>query len=180
MDPGAGEEFTEWSVAGTAVRIRPIVPDDAARLATGLARLSPEARFARFHYAKGAFSAGELRRLTWSDGVLQYALVADLPREPGAPLVAVARWVRDAPEADTAEVAYVTGDGWQRRGLGRALIRRLAAQARCAGIARFRAEVIVGNTAAVRLLESVGAPEQETDLGSGVAELVYRLEPAAE
>jgi RimJ/RimL family protein N-acetyltransferase len=180
MDPAGDAALFAWTVDGTVVRLRPIGPDDGPRLAEGLARLSPETRFARFHYPKGAFSAGELRRLTWSDGVLQYALVADLPQEPGAPLVAVARWVRDAPDADTAEVAYVTGDGWQRRGLGRALVRQLAAQARRAGVGRFRAEVIVGNTAAVKLLESVGTVEQETDLGSGVAELVYRLEPAAE
>lgn len=164
---------------GTAVRIRPITPDDGPRLAAGLARLSPETRFARFHYPKGAFSEGELRRLTWSDGTMQYALVADLPQETGAPLVAVARWVRDAPGADTAEVAFVTGDGWQRRGLGRALVGELAAQARRAGVTCFRAEIIAGNTAALKLLAGVGTAEQETDLGSGVAELVYRLDPAA-
>ena len=51
-----------------------------------------------------------------------------------------------------AEVAIVVTDAWQGRGVGKALVDRLAARLRSVGVDRITARMLVGNEAARRLL----------------------------
>src|SRR3954449_9887310 len=110
--------------------IRPIVPEDKALLVAGLRALSPETAMKRFLSPKASFSAAELRYLTEVDQHDHIAYVV----VDGAQLVAVARCVRTGP--DVADVAIVIGDRWQGLGLGRRLLRMLAARALEEGITR--------------------------------------------
>jgi GNAT superfamily N-acetyltransferase len=50
--------------------------------------------------------------------------------------VGVARYVRAGADPEVAEVAVTVVDDWQGRGLGRALLERLAARARREGVRR--------------------------------------------
>jgi RimJ/RimL family protein N-acetyltransferase len=159
---------------GSNVRIRPIEPDDKAKLVNGLRQLSEETIRKRFLASKPRFSSAELRYLTEVDGINHIALVAVLDDNPDQ-LVAVARCVRLPDRPGTAEMAIVVGDPWQRQGLGRELATRLADAARAAGIRRFAATMLGDNEAARRLMRTFSRRLQEGWAGSGVREVLVEL-----
>jgi RimJ/RimL family protein N-acetyltransferase len=152
------------------LEVRPIRPDDKARLQAGLEGLSVESARLRFLTAKNSLSSTELRYLTEVDHENHLALVA----ESGDRIVGVIRSVRDPERPDTAEVAYVVADDFQRRGLGTLLLRDLARLAAQKGIHRFTATMNGENTAAKRLLLTLGEPEYETWAG-GTREMAVAL-----
>ena len=73
--------------------MRPIAPEDKARLAAGVAALSPESQYGRFLTGKSSLTPAELRYLTEVDGRDHIAL---LVLDSDGELVAVGRIVRDA------------------------------------------------------------------------------------
>ena len=136
--------------SGTDVVIRPIRPDDKARLVAGLARLSPRSARMRFLAPKTRLTTAELRYLTEIDFIDHYALVAVRADDPQC-LAGVGRWVRDHDRRDAAEIAIVVADELQGQGLGLALGEALGDAARARGIARFTGITLAENTAAQRL-----------------------------
>ena len=66
--------------------------------------------------------------------------------------IGMARFLRDPDDPRLAEVATVVIDAWQGRGVGKALVDRLAARLRSVGVDRITARMLVGNQAARRLL----------------------------
>src|ERR1700742_1913049 len=98
--------------------MRPIGPDDKGLLESGLPCLPPASPYQRFLTGKRTFTQRELRYLTEVDGRDHMALVVLDGKDE---LVAVGRLVRDPAQPDTAELAIVVGDTWQRRGIGREL-----------------------------------------------------------
>jgi acetyltransferase len=163
---------------GSAYALRPIRPDDKARLATGLGRLSAESVYRRFLAPKPRLSAAELRYLTEVDGHDHAALVAVPAGVPvaDAPVVAVGRWIRLRDRPDRAEIAVVVGDPLQGQGLGRALGLALADLAREHGIRAFTAVMLADNVPALRLLAAL-TDRLESAVGGGVRELVAELGP---
>jgi GNAT superfamily N-acetyltransferase len=158
------------------VIFRRIQPDDGPRMLVSLPLLSDESRVRRFFFNKRGFAPGELDQLTHCDGVLQSAFVAILQQPDSvAPLVAVGRWIRPTAEATAAEIAFVTRDDWQRRGIGRHLIRLLAADAQTHGITHFIAHVLAGNAPAIKLLDTAAVVETKQWLGEGAWQLRYRI-----
>ncbi len=139
---------------GTEVVIRPIRPDDKARLAAALARLSDETARRRFLAPKRHFSGAELRYLTEIDHLDHWADVAVLRDDPDA-IVGVARWVRDPRDPESAEAAIVVADALQGRGLGRMLGLSIADAARERGVRRFTATMLAENEAAQRLFAAI-------------------------
>jgi RimJ/RimL family protein N-acetyltransferase len=163
---------------GTAVLIRPIRPDDKARLSDGLRRLSAETIRRRFLAAKPRFSAFELRYLTEVDGHDHIALVAVLEGQPDV-LIAVARSVRLPDAPDTAEMAIVVGDPWHGKGLGRHLANLLADEARRHGIRHFAATMLGENEAAIRLMRRINARLEDERFVGGLREVTLDLAPAS-
>ncbi len=164
---------------GTRVVMRPITPDDAARLVEGLSRLSMASRRRRFFFDKQRYTEDELRRFTDTNEERHVALAAAIADETGRELqpVAVARCFRSETNPELAEVAFATIDEWQRRGIGTVLIATLAERAWHAGIRRWRAVFTPDNIAARRLLDHVGTIESR-DVGPDYAEVVCTLSPA--
>jgi len=140
---------------GSKVLIRQVQPADAALLADGFARLSPQSRRMRFLARKDQLSAAELRYLTDIDHHDHEALGA-LDQADGRG-VGVARYVRDAGDPRAAEIAVTIVDDWQGRGLGTELLTRLSGRARSEGIHRFTALVADDNTAMAGLLRNMSA-----------------------
>ena len=103
---------------------------------------------------KPRFSSSELRYLTEIDGFDHAAILAVRAEDPDE-IVGVARFVRLRDLPDTAEVAIVIGDRFQGQGLGRELGRRIADEARAAGIRRFTATLLGDNVAAHRLFHAI-------------------------
>jgi GNAT superfamily N-acetyltransferase len=149
---------------GSAVLIRPVSPADAALLADGFTRLSPESRRLRFLTAKSELRPAELRYLTEVDHHDHEAIGA-LDAADGRG-VGIARYIRAAAEPETAEIAVTVVDGWQGRGLGTELVTRLAERARQAGVRRFVALTAGGNVAMGLLLRRMGGTVLHREFGT--------------
>jgi RimJ/RimL family protein N-acetyltransferase len=149
---------------GSEVVIRQIHRDDAPLLADGFARLGPESRRLRFLRRKDELTPAELRYFTDIDHHDHEALGAlDLAARGG---VGVARYVRDASDPQSAEIAVTVVDDWQGRGLGTELLAQLSGRARAAGIRRFTALVSADNAAMIALLRRLCADPVHREHGT--------------
>jgi GNAT superfamily N-acetyltransferase len=139
---------------GRKAILRPLTADDRRRLIDAFYRLSEESRYRRFFAPVQELSDESLEYLVDIDHHDHEAIVALDPTSED--LIGVARYVRQAPASDRAEAAVVVADDWQRLGLGRALLERLARRAREEGIRRFTALVQADNRRALDLLAEIG------------------------
>lgn len=160
---------------GSEVLIGRLAPSDAPLLADAFTRLSEESRRLRFLGPKPRLSAAELRYLTEVDGHLHEALAAVDP-ETGRG-IGIGRFVRNPDRPASAEVAITVADAWQRRGLGRLLLERLADRAREEGITSFSALVSHDNHNMQALLKRIDASAYVRQVSSGVAEYEIELAP---
>jgi GNAT superfamily N-acetyltransferase len=160
---------------GAQVLIGPLGPDDAPLLADAFARLSEESRRLRFLGPKPTLTAAELRYLTDVDGRDHAAICAVDPTTGRG--IGIGRFVRDAQDPTRAEVAITVADEWQRRGLGRILLERLADRARQEGVRSFTALVSDDNRNMRGLLQRIDAPVRLAHLAGGVAEWEIELAP---
>ena len=151
---GTGGETTELR-DGRTVLVRPIAPDDKRLLADAFQRLSPESRRRRFLTPATELSTEDLAYLTEVDHRRHEALVAIDPADGS--IVGSARYVEVPRERETAEVAVVVVDDWQRRGVATALLSALSARARENEIETFRAYVSSENAVVVDALTRAGA-----------------------
>ena len=135
---------------GATIVIRQVEPEDAEQLKIGFEHLGAVSRYRRFLTPVDDLSPRQLSYLTHVDHVSHEAIAA-LDSVTGAG-IGIARYVRDPDDPHQAEVAIVVADAWQGRGVGTALMARLVARARAAGIERITARMLVGNNAARALI----------------------------
>jgi GNAT superfamily N-acetyltransferase len=155
---------------GPEILVRPLRRGDTATVRAVFDRLGEASRRARFNGSKPRLSDDELRRLAAVDS-MHHALVAYVDGDP-AP-VAIARLVRFA---GSAEIAFEVADGYQRRGIGSALIQELVSDARAAGVVEITALVRSDNPAAFAVLRAaLGRLEVRVD---GAETFVRALLPA--
>ena len=148
--------------------MRPIDSDDKDRLAAGVAALSPESAYGRFLTGKSSLTPAELRYLTEVDGVDHIALVVI---DENGDFIAVGRIVRHQDRSDTAELAVVVCDDWQRRGIGRTLTRELTLRS---GVDRVSGTMLATNRAALALMRGIG-PLEYSAISSGIRDVVARV-----
>jgi GNAT superfamily N-acetyltransferase len=91
------------------------------------------------------------------DFVDHFAWMVSAVDQPGAPLVASARYIRTTDDPETAEVAFGVGDDLQGRGIGTFLLGALAIAARENGVFRFSANVLADNAPMRAVLNKAGA-----------------------
>jgi RimJ/RimL family protein N-acetyltransferase len=156
---------------GRRVRIRPVTPADKARIVHAMDAMSPQTRYLRFHAVRTGFTDRELRHLTELDYEHHVAWGAIAEDEPGRPGVAVARFIRDPEEPDTAEFSITVVDAWQRSGLGSLLLRTLIVSAAERRIRRLTGTVLPENTAALRMFERFGGRPYEFDDDAVIVEI---------
>jgi RimJ/RimL family protein N-acetyltransferase len=137
---------------GSLLRLRPIEPTDADGILQLHARLSDRSRYFRFFGAYPRMPVGDLRHFVNVDHRDREAFVAVLDND----LVGVGRYERLPQRPDSAEVAFVIVDEFQRRGIGPILLARLVTAAREVGIAQFIAEVLPANTPMMRVFARAG------------------------
>jgi RimJ/RimL family protein N-acetyltransferase len=148
---------------GTRVRLRPIRPDDEARLVDLYDGLSRHTAYQRFFTAMKRLPPDWVHILANVDYRRRLALVVEHPSSGG--LIGVARY-EPADREDTAEIAFVIQDSWQNRGLGTILLAELLAAAEARGIRRFRAYVLADNTRMIDLLvRFMEVVERKTEAG---------------
>lgn len=149
---------------GTILSFRAIQPTDKSALNEGFGQLSEESRRRRFFTPKGGLSDKELHYFTEIDGVDHYAIVAvTTTSTDGAPKgVGVTRIVRTDDDPESAELAIVIADSWQRRGIGRRLLERIVAAAAERGIKRICATSLTYNEQVRGLLEQY---DEDVEIG---------------
>ncbi|HZF81605.1 MAG TPA: GNAT family N-acetyltransferase [Rubrivivax sp.] len=143
---------------GRKATLRPVRPQDAPAEHRFIQSLSPRSRLMRFHGAVNLLPATVLRKMTQVDQQQHVALVAVAATDDGAPLlVADARYVIDAHDPAGADFALAVADDWQRLGLGRRLLQRLAGHAAQQGVRRLHGSVMAGNEPMLALMRHLGA-----------------------
>ena len=161
----------EQTVGGVTVHLRPIRPDDAARLVEFHKGLSTRSVYRRFFFVHPSLSPAEVERFTHVDYVDRLAIVAvdDLR------LVAVGRYERRS-ETTEAEVAFVVADEYQHDGIGTLLLEHLAEAAWRNGITTFVAETLAENRDMLRVFFDSGFPVTSTS-ESGTISVRFPIEP---
>ncbi len=141
---------------GECLTVRPIRPEDADMEQAFVRRLSPESRYFRFMGAVRELTPAMLVRFTQIDYDREMAFVAVRREENGAETeVGVARYITN-PDGRSCEFAIVVEDTWQRRGLGRLLMRRLIEVAQARGLSTMIGYVIANNAGMQKLCSGLG------------------------
>lgn len=122
-------------------------PADGELLRRFFYRLSPETVYRRFMSPLARPEQARPERLLDVDHQDREAILALV----GGEIVGVARYIRRA-RSDSADLAIVVADAWQRQGVATRLLSALAASARRAGISRFEVMTQADNRAALGLL----------------------------
>ena len=136
---------------GSVVRLRPIEPDDGDRLRAFGHRLSPESLELRFFHLPDVDSK-RIDRLINVDYDDSFALVGEQHDQ----IVAVGRYARDQRRPEVAEMAFIVDDALQGKGLGTALLDRLAEVARDHGIRAIEGDVIAHNQRMLNMVACSG------------------------
>lgn len=148
---------------GEEVDLRLVRATDKEAFRRGLAAMSPGTAYRRFLTLKQEFTESELRYLTEVDHFHHFALVAGDEQDHGGCGFAAARFVRFLSAPDTADFAIVVVDRFQRKGLGRAMMVRMAEAARERGVEFLTGEMFKSNTAMFHLIDTL-VPQAEWEL----------------
>ena len=145
---------TETLSDGRKVDIRAQRPEDREALLAAVERASSETLYHRFFAAKRAFSEQEEHFFLDIDFVNHVALVAEAIEDGRPAIVGGCRYV--VVEPGRAEVAFSVIDAYQKKGLGTALMRLIAAIGREAGLKELVAEVLSDNAPMLKVFERSG------------------------
>jgi RimJ/RimL family protein N-acetyltransferase len=157
------------SAAAGHVGLARLEPSDRQPLRRFFFRLSPETIYRRFHSPIVRPEQAQPDRLLDLDNHDREAVAAVVDDE----IIGVARYVRRA-GTDTAEVAVVVADAWQRQGLATRMLGVLGELARAAGVRQFNLEMQADNTAVLRLVRRF-YPDAAMAHTSGMCEAVVSI-----
>lgn len=140
---------------GTAVLLRPVRPTDEELLGELFYGCSEQSIYERFFMLVRSQPHSVRQRLVNVDYKSEMALVALVNEGERERLIGVGRWGLDA-STSLADVAFLVQDGYQGRGLGTLLLRRLMEIAREQGIRGFTADVLAQNHRMLELFHESG------------------------
>ena len=136
-----------------ALLVRPVQAQDALAAQAFVAALSAASRYRRFHIALRDLPPALLRAMTNVDQQRHVAFVAQTPE---GEIIADARYVHLDEAGREAEFALVVADAHQRRGIGRALVERLAQHARERAVRRLVGDVLWDNAPMLAMVRALG------------------------
>jgi acetyltransferase len=155
---------------GAAYRVRPIRPEDEARLIEMIGRSQPEDRRLRSFRALPRLPHDLAARLSQIDYDREMAFVAV---EPAGAIAGAARIVGD-PNNEAAEFAVIIRSDLQGRGLGSRLMTELLAYARRRGLSRVHGDILRQNAPMLAMARELGAQIHQTQAPE-VAQAVFEL-----
>lgn len=159
---------------GEQLTVRAAIPEDGPSVCAFLEGLSAESRLLRYHSPVPVVRWWMVEAVTAADHDQREALLAILDGR----VVGVAEWGRE-PEVDgRAHVAIAVDENVRRRGIARALMRRLGAEAQRHGITDFVATVMTVNQPTFGLIERL-APVRTSRFDGDAVEVVIPLTAAA-
>lgn len=151
------------------VQVRRLGGTDAPEVVDAVfAGLSAESRRLRFHIPMPRLPGYFRHHLGLVDGANRTAVGAWLGAEP----IGIGRLIRITSTRAEASIAVV--DAWQRRGIGRRLLRELCRTAVDLGYREITADVLAENTAMLRLLDQE-FPDAQRRAARGVIHVVCPL-----
>jgi RimJ/RimL family protein N-acetyltransferase len=154
------EQTTVLLPDGAELLIRPAIADDVEGVRRMHARCSAASRQRRYPGGTQTPADARLRRLLEPAGGLTLLAVHHDPGTGTEQIVAMANLLA---EGDLGEVAMLVEDGWQRRGIGTALLRRMMAYAERGGFAALVAHIRADNVAMLRTLRRLGSGPTDRD-----------------
>ena len=153
----------ETEAAGQA-RLARLERSDGMKLRRFFYRLSPETIYRRFHSPLARPEQAQPKRLLDIDHHDREAVVALLDGE----IIGVARYSRRS-GTDSAEVAVVVADDWQRQGVATRMLGALTELAGSVGIRQFTLSMQADNRGALRLLRRLH-PDAQIAHSQGIYE----------
>ena len=160
---------------GSTLHLRPIKPDDAHALIDFHKRLSPRSVYFRYFSPLPEMSQERAASISTVDYHNSFALIGELAGR----LVAFACYYRDKKSHSRAEVAFVTEDALQGRGIASRMLERLAEIARDHAIAVFEAYVLGDNRKMMDVFINTGF-EVERRLDGGIFYITFPIIPTPE
>ncbi|MFO7538633.1 MAG: GNAT family N-acetyltransferase [Chloroflexota bacterium] len=139
---------------GTAVSLRPIQANDLRPLWHMHQRLSATTLYYRYLQAYNP-SLTDLAQICHLDDEVGGALVVTSGRLYKK-MVAVAYYIKDKRQPQTAEAAFLVEDRFQGRGLGQILLQRLSQYGRERGLTTFKAFIHPDNVAMLHIIQRSG------------------------
>jgi GNAT superfamily N-acetyltransferase len=182
LSTGRSEMVAIHEAQAGRIGLAQLEPSDREPLLRLFYRLSPETLYRRFMSPVARPEQVPIDRLLDVDHRDREAIVAVGDGE----IVGVARYFRQ-PGSDTAEMAVVVADAWQRQGLATRMLGALAERASAVGIQWFTMTMLADNRPILGLVRRVD-PSARLDLSHGVYETTvpvsawminYCEEPAA-
>ena len=153
--------------------IRVATEGDEAEVRAFLEALSADTLHMRYATGVPKVRSWMVDAVVHADHLMHEALVAR--NEDG--IVGIAEWGRWEPGDDKADIAVVVRDDCRRHGIARALMRRLARNARLHGIDTFAGTIMSTNRASIALLQNV-APTKTVTFDGPVVEATVSLRTA--
>lgn len=177
-DSPAENEITLHTRDGRKVEVRHMHADDWPLLEAMFWKLSPETIWRRFmmplEHADAERIEQGAKRLATIDPAREVALLALVDEEGQTAAIAVARYARPAPGADTAEGSIIVRDDYQGAGLGPQLFDLLVQVALAQGLKTLKFLTQADNRRAFGLVQHLGLP-YETSLDHGIYEVTMQL-----
>jgi RimJ/RimL family protein N-acetyltransferase len=159
---------------GKEVTVRPARITDEETLRDLFYRLSDDSTYRRFMFCKREHPHDEMQHLVDLDYEQNMALVVCDTTGDNTEIPAMARYDVD-PATNLADIAFVVQDGWQGKGVGTLLMKRMGEIARARGIAGFTADVLATNKPMIAVFQKSGM-NLRMELEQGVYQLVLRFE----
>ncbi|HEV8260120.1 MAG TPA: bifunctional acetate--CoA ligase family protein/GNAT family N-acetyltransferase [Burkholderiales bacterium] len=158
------------TVSGTPILLRPIRPEDEARLKQLIAQCRPEDIYFRFFTAIRELPHSQLARFTQIDYDREMAFVAIGTDNE---LLGKVRTVTD-PDNEEAEFGILVGSSAQGKGLGHALLDKMIRYCRARGTKKLVGDVLPTNSRMLALAENLHF-ERGRAPGDGVVGVSLRL-----
>jgi len=137
-------------INGEALSVRPAKPVDERRIQEHFYSLDKDDVVARFFYEKSTFKKDEAEEVSHIDYVKALTLVAVVGEFGFGRVVAIGEYLLD-PDINYAEIAFSISKAYQKKGLGKILLRKLVAAAHENGISGFFAYTAAQNQGMIRL-----------------------------
>jgi RimJ/RimL family protein N-acetyltransferase len=141
-------------INGEPVTVRPAKPVDERRIQEHFYSLDQNDVVARFFHDRSSFAKNEMEEVSQIDYVKDLTLLAVVGEVGFGQVVGVGEYLLD-PATNYAEIAFSISKPFQKRGLGKVLLHKLASAGRGHGIAGFFAYTSAQNQGMIRLFKSL-------------------------
>lgn len=158
---------------GQEVVFRAVRPEDTERIVAAFKQLEAQSIYTRFFGPKKEITEAELQSFREIDFDTRVTLLCTIVREGDEIAIASGTYVRLS--EDSAEVAFIVEEDYQRIGISKRLLCHLGKIARAKGIKQFVAEVLPYNSAMLHVFQGCGWP-MKSSTSDGAVHLTLDLE----